>query len=786
MRVRERGRSAAPRAHLGRPFRSPPSPEARHIRGGELVDSGDWTEVSYRRRKELRKADRGNSRFKHNTFNKKRATSLSGFHTFHDDRSCFNNHVRDHYSGRSVQSRYNKDRSRARRRSRSTHRRRSCSRFSIRDRRMAVGLHSGWWQNKGERSRNESLDRWQKKDYERRYDENQFQQGVREKHDLNWACMEKQVDLGHGSGKENYGRGGYDNLGTELKRYVSFYFTNFPYQLSNFYLRKGFEVCVMLEDVFVPKKRNKRGQPFGFVKFSNVRDVSKLLSALNNVHFGHYCVRARVASFDRNERTAGQRLEKERPVLTKGNVKSAMTKSIIIDPRIATLYGNDGSHEPGVVKDNVLVKGGSGDPGAVRVGHIEVPLGARKEIVARNIGQAKEGGPTSSTLTLPEAASKKKNSQIMMRSYSTEADDVSWAQNGIVATIIDGEAVPIVQSRIMDAGFNDVVLIPMGADKVFVRSVTGVDAMVVVNNAKEFFQLIFSHWTRWDNLAQPYRRGAWVRLYGIPLQAWNVNFFKLCVVECGRFLRLDNCSVEKERLDFARILIATTELESVNKVETVLVDGTQVEVRIVEEWGFNLGEDSCLFRDDGESETSQKDHAERQDDLEVRHHVDTMVENFAKGMEEEDDIGSQENLKLSNIRVDEESENKDVGVIGDNPPALGEEYLDWNTSRASEIGDSPLSTDRQGSVSICSPADGGVSHVGVEGRVEPPFTQNRAKRGNSCPPGAKGSMLSGPWSLEWLNDINQGDAGVIFSARKRSRKGDRNGGSLKKRGQEES
>ncbi|PNX67928.1 hypothetical protein L195_g063745, partial [Trifolium pratense] len=68
------------------------------------------------------------------------------------------------------------------------------------------------------------------------------------------------------------------------------------------------------------------------------------------------------------------------------------------------------------------------------------------------------------------------------------------------------------------------------------------------------------------------------------------------------------------------------------------------------------------------------------------------------------------------------------------PPALGEEYLDWHTGHASEIGVSPLSTDRQGSISICSPADGGVSHVDVEGRVKPPFTQNRGKRGNSCPP----------------------------------------------------
>jgi hypothetical protein len=74
--------------------------------------------------------------------------------------------------------------------------------------------------------------------------------------------------------------------GTALQRHVSFYITNFPVHLSHFYLRKGFEVCGILEDVYVPKKRNMHGQPYGFVKFSNVRDIAKLEKALNAVSFG--------------------------------------------------------------------------------------------------------------------------------------------------------------------------------------------------------------------------------------------------------------------------------------------------------------------------------------------------------------------------------------------------------------------------------------------------------------------------------------------------------------------
>jgi hypothetical protein len=108
---------------------------------------------------------------------------------------------------------------------------------------------------------------------------------------------------------------------------------------------------------------------------------------------------------------------------------------------------------------------------------------------------------------------------ILTRKYCTTSDDVQWAHNGIVATIINGEAIPVVQNRISDAGFNTVEIIPMGADKVFVRSSEGADAMSIVSSAKEFFKLVFLNWTCWDKVVQPYHRGAWVRLYGIPLPA---------------------------------------------------------------------------------------------------------------------------------------------------------------------------------------------------------------------------------------------------------------------------
>jgi len=86
---------------------------------------------------------------------------------------------------------------------------------------------------------------------------------------------------------------------TGKQSYVSFYFTNVPEDISYFSLRQGFEVCGMMKDVYLAKKRNLNGGVFGFVRYGNVKDVKKLLKALNNVWFGDYRVVAKVASFDR-------------------------------------------------------------------------------------------------------------------------------------------------------------------------------------------------------------------------------------------------------------------------------------------------------------------------------------------------------------------------------------------------------------------------------------------------------------------------------------------------------
>lgn len=112
----------------------------------------------------------------------------------------------------------------------------------------------------------------------------------------------------------------------------------------------------------------------------------------------------------------------------------------------------------------------------------------------------------------------------LVKKYRSHEEDLKWARRGMVGTVLNGESVPLIQNRVEDAGFQDVGIIPLGADKVFIHSLSGSDVSEIVGEARQFFELLFSHLVVSDKAVMPFQRGALLRVIGIPLHAWNERF----------------------------------------------------------------------------------------------------------------------------------------------------------------------------------------------------------------------------------------------------------------------
>jgi len=195
------------------------------------------------------------------------------------------------------------------------------------------------------------------------------------------------------------------NGGKVQQDIVSFYFTNVPHDISYSSLRQSFVVCGIMEDVYLARKRNVNGGAFGFVRYCKVRDVEKLLKALNNVWFRDWRVVAKVASFDRfgkSQAVGGKRVEGDKII------EGEKSKS-------------EGAKNTEGVKKNVVMRE---DVAAGVVGREDANILS----VAKNVSKLVEQ-PKLQYIPI----------------YRLVIHDESWVTNGLVATMLNGEAISVLQ-----------------------------------------------------------------------------------------------------------------------------------------------------------------------------------------------------------------------------------------------------------------------------------------------------------------------------------------------------
>lgn len=90
-------------------------------------------------------------------------------------------------------------------------------------------------------------------------------------------------------------------------------------------------------------------------------------------------------------------------------------------------------------------------------------------------------------------------------------------------------------------------------------------------------------------------------------------------------------------------------------IDQILVDDVLVEFKIIEEWGFNLGEDACLFEEEEKFVLSCPDNAELHDDIETNNNVDILVDKIVKDLKEAEDndlnINNNDRHELVNLET---------------------------------------------------------------------------------------------------------------------------------------
>jgi len=205
---------------------------------------------------------------------------------------------------------------------------------------------------------------------------------------------------------------------------VSFYFTNVLEDISYNCLRQGFEVCGIMEDVYLARKRNVNGGVFGFVRYCKVRDVDKLLRALNNVWFGDCKVVAKVASFDRygNKKGASRAGGEGGKVFEGEKIKEGEKRKDVGESSLEGEKRKDERFGGGVELD--VKKGG------------EIVYGVNKGLEVATTGEGKVVVAVPNHVGGKASGGEVHGKQVFVPKYTSNVKDVAWATKGLVVSVL--------------------------------------------------------------------------------------------------------------------------------------------------------------------------------------------------------------------------------------------------------------------------------------------------------------------------------------------------------------
>jgi hypothetical protein len=132
-----------------------------------------------------------------------------------------------------------------------------------------------------------------------------------------------------------------------------------------------------------------------------------------------------------------------------------------------------------------------GEGSVVRVGTVQVSVRGEEKAGKKGEGVRAEGRKEDRLVRRSAGTINLETKSKLVRKYSSVKEDQKWVSNGLIGTVIGGESILLIQSRVEDAGFNDLDIIQLGTDKVFIHSLSEVHVSEVVGAAKQFFDLSF-------------------------------------------------------------------------------------------------------------------------------------------------------------------------------------------------------------------------------------------------------------------------------------------------------
>ncbi|PNX93423.1 hypothetical protein L195_g016577 [Trifolium pratense] len=356
-----------------------------------------------------------------------------------------------------------------------------------------------------------------------------------EEHDHGWKYV-------RGRNRQERGNNQYRiDIATNQRRHkekeqppVTYFFTNFPETFGAKALSNVFQKYGDIAEVVIPARRDRRGERYGFARFDNVIDIRKFEYELDGIIIGRDKLSVNISRFQRPEK----QLEP-----TPAGTTSAPNRH----DRKGWDDRNFGRKEPDHIRESNSFA-------------MAVKKGKENKSKPRQPFQ----GPR----------------RVCFRVGNEVLDNFKGA---FVGTVLQPGMSYNIQEEFHMQGYFGIKITPLGANLVLLEEQEGGEMQALQADAKEWLDQWFCHIKPWEPCMVDNERVMWVRVYGIPVHAWHVDFFELICKAYGTFINADVGTTKKNTMDVARLMLRTKGHKVVDDVFEAIINGEIYSLRIIED-----------------------------------------------------------------------------------------------------------------------------------------------------------------------------------------------------------
>ncbi|GAU47211.1 hypothetical protein TSUD_403520 [Trifolium subterraneum] len=311
-------------------------------------------------------------------------------------------------------------------------------------------------------------------------------------------------------------------------RLTTYFFSDIPDNFGAKAMLNIFQKYGDVVEVVIPAKRDKGGRRFEFARFEQVSDVRKFGIELDNIIIGRDKIYVNLSRFQREQRN------------------SRYTQ-------------RDGGHVHAGWKE--------------RHEHYAEKKGWNQETAInrndeKSYAHAVKGG---------KPLNQQKLNQTPRWSYTTGKDTLLSLQKTYVGEVLHSGMSYNIQDEFHRQG-SSIFKVSMFLS--FVENLSSVvaDMSSAAKRLKES-DLI----QPWSTREVDSSRLVWLRVYGIPVHAWNAEFFVMITKPYREFINEDEGTLKRITLDVARIMIRTEEQKVVDEIVEVKINNEIFRLRIIED-----------------------------------------------------------------------------------------------------------------------------------------------------------------------------------------------------------